>query len=136
MTNEIGLQKKSFIVDVTRDFQVWNQPVNAFKSVVEDDHTTGLWPDSWRDAAPGTVREITVRTKMAYTVETASSTSPVPVKENVATYRYILELNDRDEIIGGRWLSEDRPDFAWRQSVPEFVGYFSRLRRIYEQSAM
>ena len=128
-TNEIGLKKQGFVADVTRDAEVWNQPVNAFHSkVLEETEGAG------EGAAPGTVKEKRVRTQMDYTVEVDPSRDPSGTLNRTATYEYILELNAKDEIIGGRWVSEDRPDFVWRESKPQFSGYFKSLEDIYEQS--
>jgi hypothetical protein len=129
LANEIGLKKIGFVVDVTRDFEVWNQPVNSFRStVVSESDKAG------EGAAPGTVREVTVRTRMNYSVEVKPSAYPVGVVEQHKDYEYVLELDAAGKIIGGRWITEDRPDFAWRESTPVFQGYFRVLKNIYEQS--
>lgn len=128
ISNEIGLKNKGFVVDVTRDFEVWNQPVNGYRTRVTADKK-----ERGEGAAPETVRELTVETNMDYTVETDPSESRAGAVEETKFYEYILELNAKDEVIGGRWISEDRPDFMWRESVPEFRGYFAALRDLYEK---
>jgi len=30
-------------------------------------------------------------------------------------YKYVLELDSRDQIIGGEWISDNRPDLIWKQ---------------------
>jgi hypothetical protein len=44
-------------------------------------------------------------------------------------YEYRLELNARDEIVGGSWdAGSDRPDFAWVLKGPiPFTGDYARL---------
>jgi hypothetical protein len=53
-------------------------------------------------------------------------------------YSYRIELNADGQIIGGAWLTDDRPDFIWKQDPPEFrdVGplRFSSLKTLYENS--
>ena len=49
-------------------------------------------------------------------------------------YRYVLELDSEDNIIGGEWVSFDRPDFLWKQAKPEFQGFFAPLEKIYQAS--
>ena len=79
---------------------------------------------------------------MAYTTEVAHSwegdTASAPHGWRSGTsykyYRYWLELDENDSIIGGSWVSEGRPDFLWTQKVPEFYGYFERLKELYELS--
>jgi hypothetical protein len=129
LTNEIGLKQEGFIADVTRDTEVWNQPVNSYRSEVLEQKEGAS-----EGAAPGTVKEVTVRTRMSYTVEYASQTSPLGSREKTTTYEYALELDKDGKIIGGRWISEDHPDFAWRESKPEFMGYFLALKKLYNQS--
>lgn len=129
LANEVGRKKESFVIDVTRDFEVWNQPVNSFKSEVRET-TEG----ASSGAAAGTVREVRVDTEMSYTVETEPSRFAIGSAEKVANYSYVLELNADGNIIGGRWLSEERPDFAWRETTPQFRGYFAALKSLYEKS--
>lgn len=129
LANEIGRKKQGFVVDKTRDFEVWNQPVNSFVSEV-----TATKEGAGPGAAAGTVKEIELVTRMAYTVETQPSRYAIGAAEEEAEYRYILELDAKGKIIGGRWLSDDRPDFAWRETTPQFRGYFAGLKHLYEKS--
>ena len=75
-----------------------------------------------------------VSTTVVYSVETAPSTEPIGVVEDENVYEYWLELDKNGEIIGGRWVSDDRPDFIYRESAPLFQGYFKRLEQIYLKS--
>jgi hypothetical protein len=34
LTNQLGIQRKAFVADVTRDLQVWNQPIYGFETSV------------------------------------------------------------------------------------------------------
>ncbi|HET9237725.1 MAG TPA: hypothetical protein VFO10_10765 [Oligoflexus sp.] len=134
LANEIGVKKTGFVVDVTRDIEVWNQPVNSYRSnVVSESDKASV------GAAPGTVKEVTIRTRMKYSVEvdynkSTPANSVAGVVESYADYEYVLELDGAGKIIGGRWISEDRPDFAWRESTPEFQGHFGLVKSIYEAS--
>lgn len=128
LTNEIGLRKTSFIIDVTRDAEVWNQPVNSFQSVYENLRGVDA------NAANGTRREVKVRTEMMYTVEINPETERVATAEKKASYQYILELDRNNNIIGGRWISKDRPDFLWKETRAKFRGYFKALEKIYNES--
>jgi hypothetical protein len=133
LTNQVGLLNEGFIVDVTRDLEVWNQAVHEYSTRIVKE-TKG----ASKGAARGTVKEIEVITKMHYTVEVDAEWSMVPADnyraESINTYHYRLELNKKDEIIGGEWISEDRPDFLWKQTVPEFSGFFKQLEEIYNES--
>jgi hypothetical protein len=132
ITNQIAKLQEGFIVDVTRDDEVWNHPVYGFKSevVAELEPSTG--------AAPGTVKEIEVLTRMDYIVEVSQHWQRKDYRPEVAQasveYHYRLELNANGEIIGGEWLDYDRPDFIWKQSTPKFKGTFKGVGRIYRAS--
>ncbi|WP_127714195.1 hypothetical protein [Halobacteriovorax sp. HLS] len=132
LTNQIGLLNEGFIVDVTRDLEVWNQPVHGFKSRIVKE-TQG----ASEGAAKGTVKEIEIRTRMYYTVEIDTQWSMVPAdsrSESFKDYHYRVEINRNNEIIGGEWLSSERPDFLWKQTIPNFSGFFAPLEKIYKES--
>ena len=117
LTNQVGRLDEGFIADVTRDTEVWNQAIYAYKSRIlrtRNSASTG--------AAQGTVKEVDVNTRMYYTTEIDHSfkkpTSQPRVHKN---YDYTLELDGKGRIIGGAWQSDraDRPDFLWKQVLPK-----------------
>ena len=130
LTNQLGIMKQAFVADVTIDLEVWNQPVHGFKSKVVS-RNDGASPG----AARGTVAEVTIETKMMYSVEVGANwdalNGTLSQANRIKTYSYRVELNAGGEIIGGAWISEDRPDFLWQQEKPEFEGYFSKLSDLY-----
>ncbi|MEE2742424.1 MAG: hypothetical protein VYD54_00865, partial [Bdellovibrionota bacterium] len=131
LANQIAKKKQGFIVDVTRDFEVWNQPVMGYVSQV-----LGEKQGATEGAAPGTVKEVTVKTWMQYVVEVRQSWERETNKEayRIMTYDYRLEIDSEGKIIGGEWLTENRPDFIWKQETPKFSGYFKDLEKIYKKS--
>lgn len=131
LVNQIERKKVGFIADVTRDLEVWNQAVSAFEVEVLAERSGAS-----EKAAPGTVREIEVQTRMYYTVEVSPSWAGGIPNHSLTykDYRYVLELDKDDNIIGGEWVSFDRPDFLWKQSRPEFNGFFEPLEKIYNAS--
>jgi hypothetical protein len=133
LTNEIGLKKKGFVMDVTRDQEVWNHPVFAYFTRVESSQ-----PPS-PGAAPGTTLEWVVTTSVSYTVEGDPSWDPLVGTEENGTdttdYRYVLELDVNGNVIGGEWLQEIRPDFLWHQRPTEFKGLFAPLKRLLDYGA-
>lgn len=115
LANTIGLKRLSFLMDVKRYKEVWNQPVVAYDSIVTGEDTTPS-----RNATTGTVKSIRVETRVTYVNETdVNSWYPVQGTEfqahAEARYEYDLYLNASGEIIGGRWKSGERPDFIWRK---------------------
>lgn len=130
LANMIGVRGQGFVIDKTRGDQVWNQPVWKFETEVES--TSG--PSE--GAAPGTVEEVTVTSEVTWGVEVVPHWDALGDESpsHTATYRYRLELNKAGDIIGGEWMTEDRPDFMWTQEAPKFEGYFAPLKQIYEAS--
>lgn len=132
LTNQISLLDQGFIADITRDQEVWNQSVFAYESQIID-----RYKGSSPGAAPGTTEEVVIETQMDYVDEVSHSWYPSSeYPYNYKTYRYRLELDKNGYIIGGEWDSDeaDRPDFLWKQELPEFSGYFDQLKEIYESS--
>ncbi len=132
LTNRIALKDRSFIIDITRDAEVWNQPIEAYY-VKELSRRSGASDE----AAPGTVSEVVVQVWVRYVAEVGQHYQrTVSTRDSlkVVQYKYQLELNQDDEIIGGRWLSFERPDFIWDEDVPNFKGFFAPLEDIYNKS--
>ena len=117
---------------MTRDLQVWNQPVQGFKTTVLS--TQAPSPG----AAVGTVQEAVIDTEMFYSVEIYPRWDTVVGTDAQAkdsrVYHYRVELNDAGEIIGGEWLTSERPDFLWTKDRPVFAGPFIKLGELYDLS--
>jgi hypothetical protein len=130
ITNQIAKLKEGFIADVTRDDEVWNQAVYGYEVKVEE-VKEGRSPD----AAPRTVKEVTVTTTMKYIVEVAYHQERGGYDRNASEalvdYRYRVELDRAGNIIGGKWLGYERPDFLWKQETPKFEGVFTGVEDIY-----
>ncbi|TDJ03942.1 MAG: hypothetical protein E2O68_09200, partial [Deltaproteobacteria bacterium] len=127
LANQIK-RDEGFVVDVTRDQEVWNQAVVGFSTQM----TTPI-QGATPGAAEGTVQEVYVKTAMYYIVEVPQSWEAGFNQQSIATkvYEYILELDIEGNILGGRWISNDRPDFMWTQSRPKFTKYFAPLEDLY-----
>jgi len=131
LTNQIGGNiSKFFVADVDRGYAVWNQPVHKYVyQVISNRNATN-------SSAPGTVREVRINTVMHYARE--SSPRWESHKNDPVTYRkyydYWLELDANDTIVGGSWESTERSDFAWKNALPPFSGYFKNLARLYALS--
>lgn len=149
LANQIALMDEGFVIDVTRDSEVWNQGVYDYKTEVLQD-TKKLA----RKAAPGTVRRVLVKTTIKYVNEINFSwTGELSYDDNaegVKVYYYWLELDKDDEIIGGEWAEpketperlnqvdayekDDRPDFLWKITDVPFANGFEELEAIYKKS--
>lgn len=85
------------------------------------------------------MREVEVETEIDYTTERDAAMEPWGQDANSpilkqAYYRYRLELNAKGEIIGGNWISQERPDFLWNMSKPRFTSDFKTIEELYEAS--
>ncbi|MGK5084668.1 hypothetical protein WDW37_15340 [Bdellovibrionota bacterium FG-1] len=127
--NELGLRHQGFVADVDRWREVWNQPVYGYSSTI-----TGYQRPS-SDAASGTVQEAVIHSEMYYADEIDPKWDPVvgtpAFKQGVEKYDYTVELDAAGRIIGGQWLSANRPDFLWTAARLEFTGFFSGIQAIY-----
>ena len=47
-------------------------------------------------------------------------------------YEYTLDLDSKKQIIGGSWISFDRPDFLWLFKKTQFTGEYKELNQVYE----
>lgn len=129
----MGILHESFIADVRRDQQVWNQPIFGFESEVQSEQIGAS-----AGAAPGTEKEITLRTSMRYVAEISASWNDTSAlwsdTINTESYEYRIELNSEGDIIGGEWLSYNRPDFLWIMEPVSFADQDSALKTIFDAS--
>jgi hypothetical protein len=134
LANLIHLRNLPFVADVDRFAAVWNQPIYAYDSIVLETRTSNFKAPY----APGTKKAVLVETQMFYTREIGHMwdrvATPNQYSEGIKNYRYWLELDQNDNIIGGLWETEERPDFFWRQDIPEFTGIWKPLETLYKLS--
>lgn len=109
LTNMLGLREQAIIADLDRYQEVWNHPLTKYESVIEEKNG----------------KKAIIRTKMTYVdVVEKNSWNPHPAVIGYMTVRYELEMDARGNIINGKWLSKNRPDFLWTVKKSEkFEGY-------------
>lgn len=132
IVNQLGINKKSFVMDATYDVQVWNHPVTAYSYTYFNPETMEEYKNIGkaviamkkfktdkfkRYRSRNAVSVVGVKMEVQYLVETEPSTSSTDNSDNdahnMAYYVYDLELNSRYEIIGGEWYTNAHPDFLW-----------------------
>lgn len=131
LANLVGLRKVGLIADMTTDLQIWNHPIFSFSFKVVK--TTG--PTT--DFAPGTTQELTVENAIQYRLESDPVWKPTNTEQvytNRKLLKYIIEINEGGDVIGGKWISENHPDFAWTQEKPVFKKEFLALESLYKKS--
>lgn len=127
--NYIGLKNKTFIVDIDPLNEVWNHVPKSYYYDVYEEYETR------ENATPGTVKVLWIGAALSYAGAIAPYFEPVIglpqgyyIENN---YSYLLDLDHSGNIIGGKWLSDLRPDFIWTQETLSFKGYWNALNQIY-----
>ncbi len=140
VVNQIGVSKRSFIMDATYDYEVWNQPVvsydykyfNVKKAFNEKDYkitVTTDWKkarvrydkfeklDLFKDFRKRHMKKnsyiVGVYMKVKYSVEHSPKISGTKDQFQVVNYMYDLEVDRDGTILGGEWYSNAHPDFLW-----------------------
>lgn len=129
LTNQMGLNKRSFVMDATYDSEVWNFSVINYKGTYWNPQTLqqtdnikqAIVPikqftiDKFREhRTPGTAYVVGVTMDVEYMNENSPNhrvqTKPAT---KTARYHYDLELDANYNVIGGEWYSRAHPDFLW-----------------------
>lgn len=132
VVNQIGVSQRSFIIDATFDYEVWNQPILSYEyryfnpqTMQSSDSLDGaLVPigdfdndrfADYRSSATATVAGIAM--DVAYMVETRPSHNQTDSHANDdmnhVRYVYDIEQDAMGGIIGGEWYTNLHPDFLW-----------------------
>ncbi len=132
LTNELGVYHRGFVADLDRYAQIWNQPIAAYR-IRSLSKTRRLSAG----AAQSAVKELTVKVKVFYVNESDPSMKPVlgTIEQtfDAVDYEYTLELDSSDNIVGGKWLSEKRPDFVWTKArIQKFTGPLAGLEKLFK----
>jgi Transglutaminase elicitor len=131
LANKVGLQGTSFIADIERKAEVWNHPISDYQTQIID-----AFVAPHRSSARGTVRMARVKTSMTYVYEIKKNNwNPVLGTDQQVykkkKYEYYLDLDGVGNIIGGEWISEERPDFLWTvEATPKFTGWMTGLEAL------
>lgn len=131
LANRLGTEGVSFIADMDRNKEVWNHLAFDYNSTIV---SSNLGPRG--SSARGTAKVVRVRTTLNFVwLLTKNNWEPVMgtelQKTNSRIYEYFLDLNSEGRIIGGDWISNQRPDFLWlEQKTPAFGGLFVRMPEV------
>jgi hypothetical protein len=111
-------EKEGFVLDVTREDQVWNQPVYGFESIITSVENVADIDDPLADfRADGTAQIAHVESEVFYGLEKGPYVHYTPENSSNITskiYKYSLEIDENGVIIGGEWArSSSAPDFLW-----------------------
>lgn len=132
VTNQIGISKRSFIMDATYDYEVWNQPIVSYSYRYFHPETMKA-QDTWQTARvrPSDFKKdkfkkyrssqtrwiVGILMNVTYSVETQASHALSDGPDHDATrtvqYVYDLELSESGDVMGGEWYQNRHPDFLW-----------------------
>lgn len=128
VVNQIGVSKRSFVMDRARDYQVWNQPVYSYSYSYFDPKTkkpvstlsealqkAGAWEDERKShRARNAAYVVGVFMKVTYITENLPSHQEnQEVNSSMMGLTYDLELDENMMIVGGEWYGSGHPDFLW-----------------------
>jgi hypothetical protein len=132
VVNQIGVAKRSFIIDATFDYEVWNQPVFSYEyeyfnpqrmrmvgslaeATVPRAQFTSDRFKKYRGTGYASMAGVVMRCR--YVVETNPSHAETDDRTkdaiNAVDYIYDLELDASGKILGGEWYQNLHPDFLW-----------------------
>jgi len=88
-----------------------------------------------KNSHPSTAKSISVVTTITYGKETPPQWTSHPTYPISETYQYTVDVDAKGQIVGGSFISWDRPDFQWKvQLSGVFSGFYSALQQIYQAS--
>jgi hypothetical protein len=129
ITNQIGIHRRSFVIDSTFDAEVWNFSLESYTYRYFNPQTMepsrdlrfSIIPvekfrtDRFKKLRDPRTRYV-VGIIMDATHVNAISPNRGPQTENptkTLRYYYDLELDENNEVIGGEWYANSHPDFIW-----------------------
>lgn len=131
LSNFIGLQDKGIILDLKRDKKTELRPVVGYVSNFQ-----AIEGPISKMASKKTKRELLVTTfikfvrpRMPRWSQDYSSNT-----RGFESYNYTLELDNENNIVGGRWISFNRPDFMAMVRSTKFQENFKEIESIYIKS--
>lgn len=132
LVNQIGLRERSFILDATFDYEVWNQPICSYsytyfnpqtrkpaRTLAEAKVARSSFPSDRfaKHRSAKATHLVGIGLELSYVAETMPSSDPHDTQTNdyqrVVEYTYDLELDASGRILGGEWHSNAHPDFLW-----------------------
>lgn len=132
MVNQIGISKRSVVIDATFDYEVWNQPVLGYsykffnpktkktRTKLEDAmiEISEFSNDKFADyRSEDAAYVVGVAMDVTYMVETNASHEETDSQDadesTTATYMFDLEIDANGNVIGGEWYQNMHPDFLW-----------------------
>jgi hypothetical protein len=118
VTNLVQKGKPGFVIDVDPGTQVWNQPVWGYSHKIVE----GTCPIAIKNPAKASEKVAYVETELAWIGEIEATEAPHGDRNRVeiSKFKYCVEMDENNNVIGGAWVEKLRPDFIWMTSKPKF----------------
>lgn len=141
ISNWVGKRRQAIIFDKEAYNQVWNYPLYGYESGVEliskqqaiKEVMPGL-RSSLYPFNPQATKFYLVTTTLSYTDVHNEKELVGKHNSSTLTLKYVLEIDDFGDIIGGEWLGSSRdfhPDFLWISLEPRKSVTVEQLQRWY-----
>lgn len=126
VTQQLGMNQKPLIIDYINSIEVWNKPVIGYdlsyfdplNSRTESENfmavvrpLSQMRNRAYRGRETVYVVGVSMNTTLLFGAD-SEDTTHVEIKSR--EYDYTLELDASYRIVGGEWITQQHPDFAWR----------------------
>ncbi|MEK7358099.1 MAG: hypothetical protein AAB250_16755 [Bdellovibrionota bacterium] len=123
--NSVGMMEESLILDVDPGAEVWNAAVVSYSAKITPKKGVSA------AAARGTLREVRVDLTLEQIIGAQPNRAKVGAKTKKVSYSFTLEIGRDEEILGGEWISNNRPDMVWNAPFSSRLGgYFAELENM------
>jgi len=142
MGNQIGIRQKNLIYDPDSNGQIWNQPVFAYEmnyfnpvsgdsgdyssskitmAQVKENSDKQFLNFVGRKAGSKTKYVIGVTMRVKFVFENPPQKGNTQKEDNIDSrlYKYVLELDSDENIVGGEWTENSHPIFIWQPAENE-----------------
>lgn len=141
LANTLGVRRQGLLADTERGMEVWNYPIYEYQSHLDrtpSPEAQQLLANSHR--ARGAVRSQYVETDISFSDDNEDYgpdwwpvVGTACFKKDSAHYKYWLDLDAYGRIVGGTWVTTERPDNLWSKNRYEFTGDFAELAFVYRE---
>lgn len=130
LLNQVGIKKKSFIMDISKDHEVWNHPVVSYRvkffnpetliessslrsSVLARNKVSSDIFSRHRSSKAAYIVGVSVSVEFSTINTPIASSGPTQNQTKTMNFIYDLELDSNYNIVGGEWQDGTIPDFLW-----------------------
>lgn len=124
LVNWMGIKKQTLIFDYNKDAAVWNYPIYKYEIKYENGGRPLTAREAYREVVLHQESDRYIFNPMATSFYKVSldiyfakvHSNPAHGGYKIHTYTYILELDSKENVVGGEWTGDSKmnhPDFLW-----------------------